>query len=75
MLLRLLGRTVRNWIKKITTGNFDLQDEDRCGRPVTTDSDVMKTVLAGNLLCSAYGIAEDTNISKTTVDKDLIKMG
>ncbi|XP_050459528.1 histone-lysine N-methyltransferase SETMAR-like [Cataglyphis hispanica] len=68
-------RTVRNWFKKFRAGNFDLQDEDRSGRPVTTDADLIKTVLAENPRYSVREIVDDTNIPKTTVHKHLIKMG
>ncbi|CAK9804047.1 Histone-lysine N-methyltransferase SETMAR [Anthophora plagiata] len=30
--------TVRNWFKRFRAGNFELKDEDRSGRPVTTDT-------------------------------------
>ena len=39
-------RTVRNWFKKFRAGNFDLKDEDRSGGAATTDTDLIKTVLA-----------------------------
>ena len=69
-----IRRTVRNLLKKFRAGNFDLQDEDRRGRPVTTDVDLIKTVLAENPQYSVRGTADETNILKTTVHKHLIKM-
>ncbi|KAA1363623.1 helix-turn-helix domain-containing protein, partial [Escherichia coli] len=68
-------RTVRNWFKKFRAGNFELKDEDRSGRPATTDTDIIKTVLAENPRYSVREIVDATNIPKTTVHKHLIKMG
>ncbi|KOX72139.1 Histone-lysine N-methyltransferase SETMAR [Melipona quadrifasciata] len=60
-------RTVRNWFKKFRAGNFELKDEDRSGRPATTDTDIIKTVLAENPRYSVREI-DATNIPKTTVN-------
>jgi len=68
-------RTVRNWFKKFRAGNFELKDEDRSGRPATTDTDIIKTVLTENPRYSVREIVDATNIPKTTVHKHLIKMG
>ena len=68
-------RTVRNWFKKFRAGNFDLKDEDRSGRPATTDTDFIKTMLAENPRYSVREVVDATNIPWTTVHKHLIKMG
>ncbi|CAK9834541.1 Mariner Mos1 transposase [Anthophora retusa] len=68
-------RTVHNWFKKFRAGNFELKDEDRSGRPKTTDTDLIKTMLAENPRYSVREIVDATNIPKTTVHKHLIKMG
>ncbi|XP_046832405.1 histone-lysine N-methyltransferase SETMAR-like [Vespa crabro] len=68
-------RTVRNWFKKFRTGNFDLRDEDRSGRPATTDTDLIKSMLAKNPRYSVREIVDATNIPRTTVHNHLIKMG
>ncbi|KOX67386.1 Histone-lysine N-methyltransferase SETMAR [Melipona quadrifasciata] len=60
-------RTVRNWFKKFGAGNFELKDEDRSGRPATTDTDIIKTVLTENPRYSVREIVDATNIPKTTV--------
>ena len=68
-------RTVRNWFKKFRAGNFDLKDEDRSGRPATTDTDLIKTMLAENPRYSVREIVDATNIPRTTMHMHLIKMG
>ncbi|KOX75260.1 Histone-lysine N-methyltransferase SETMAR, partial [Melipona quadrifasciata] len=67
-------RTVGNWFKKFRAGNFELKDEDRSGRPATTDTDIIKTVLTENPRYSVREIVDATNIPKTTVHKHLIKI-
>ncbi|KOX75229.1 Histone-lysine N-methyltransferase SETMAR [Melipona quadrifasciata] len=52
-----------------TVGNFDMKDEDRSGRPATTDTDIIKTVLTENSRYSVREIVDATNIPKTTVHK------
>ncbi|KOX76021.1 Histone-lysine N-methyltransferase SETMAR [Melipona quadrifasciata] len=68
-------RTVHNWFKKFRADNFELKDEDRSGRPATTDTDIIKTVLTENPRYSVREIVDATNIPKTTVNKHLIKIG
>ncbi|KOX69645.1 Histone-lysine N-methyltransferase SETMAR [Melipona quadrifasciata] len=68
-------RTVRNWFKKFGAGNFELKDEDRSGRPATTDTDIIKTVLTENPRYSVREIVDATDIPKTTVHEHLIKIG
>ncbi|KOX78538.1 Histone-lysine N-methyltransferase SETMAR [Melipona quadrifasciata] len=68
-------RTVRNWFKKFRAGNFELKDEDRSGRPATTDTDIIKTVLTENPRYSVRETVDATNIPKTTVHKHSIKIG
>ncbi|KOX75195.1 Histone-lysine N-methyltransferase SETMAR [Melipona quadrifasciata] len=67
-------RTVRDWFKKFRAGNFELKDEDRSGRPATTHTDIIKTVLTENPRYSVREIVDATNIPKTTVHKHLIKI-
>ncbi|KOX76572.1 Histone-lysine N-methyltransferase SETMAR [Melipona quadrifasciata] len=68
-------KTVGNWFKKFRAGNFELKDEDRSGRPATTDTDIIKTVLTENPRYSVREIVDATNIPKKTVHKHLIKIG
>ncbi|XP_043793955.1 histone-lysine N-methyltransferase SETMAR-like [Apis laboriosa] len=67
--------TVRNWFKRFRAGNFDLKDEDRNGCLTTTDTDLIKTMLAENSRYSVRKIMDITNIPRTTVHNHLIRMG
>ncbi|KOX74047.1 Histone-lysine N-methyltransferase SETMAR [Melipona quadrifasciata] len=62
-------RTVRDWFKKFRAGNFEFKDENCSGRPATTDTDIIKTVLTENPRYSVREIVNATNIPKTTVHK------
>ncbi|KOX76471.1 Histone-lysine N-methyltransferase SETMAR [Melipona quadrifasciata] len=64
-----------NWFKKFGAGNFELKDEDRSGRPATTDTDIIKIVLTENPRYSVREIVDATDIPKTTVHEHLIKIG
>ncbi|CAK9817859.1 Mariner Mos1 transposase [Anthophora plagiata] len=67
--------TVRNWFKRFRAGNFKLKDEDRSGRPATTDTEISKVMLAENPRYSVREIVDATNIPRTTVHNHLIRMG
>uniref|UniRef100_A0A1B0BMP6 Mos1 transposase HTH domain-containing protein n=1 Tax=Glossina palpalis gambiensis TaxID=67801 RepID=A0A1B0BMP6_9MUSC len=70
-----MRRIVCHWFKEFRAGNFDLKDEDRSGRPATTDTNVIKSMRAENPLYSVRDIVDATNISRTTVHNHLIKKG
>ncbi|XP_046823514.1 histone-lysine N-methyltransferase SETMAR-like [Vespa crabro] len=62
-------------LTKLRANNFDLKDEDRSGRPATTDTDLIKSMLTENPRYGVREIVDATNISRTTVHSHLIKMG
>lgn len=41
-------QTVRSLFRRFGTGNFNLEDENRSGRPVTTDTDHIKAMVDEN---------------------------
>ncbi|XP_076765043.1 histone-lysine N-methyltransferase SETMAR-like [Xylocopa sonorina] len=41
-------RTMRKWFPRFKAGNFDLEDQERPGRPSTTDEDMIKTEIENN---------------------------
>ncbi|XP_035733844.1 histone-lysine N-methyltransferase SETMAR-like [Vespa mandarinia] len=67
--------TVRNWFKKFRGGNLNLEDEDRSGRPKTTDMDLIKAMLDENPRYNVREIVNATTVPKTTVHNHLRKMG
>ena len=66
-------QTVRNWFRRLRTGNFNLKDEDRSGRPSTTDIDLIKAYLDENPRSSIREIANALNIPQTTIHEHLSK--
>ncbi|XP_078051850.1 uncharacterized protein LOC144477998, partial [Augochlora pura] len=43
-------RIVRKWFARFKAGNFDLEDQERPGRPSTTDEDMIRTEIENKLL-------------------------
>ncbi|CAK9818783.1 Histone-lysine N-methyltransferase SETMAR [Anthophora plagiata] len=68
-------QTVRNWFRRFRAGNFNLKDEDRSGRPSTTDTDLIKAYLDENPRSSVREIADALNIPRTTIHEHLTKLG
>uniref|UniRef100_A0A1B0AWG9 Mos1 transposase HTH domain-containing protein n=1 Tax=Glossina palpalis gambiensis TaxID=67801 RepID=A0A1B0AWG9_9MUSC len=66
---------VGNWFKKLRAGSFNLKDDGISRRSATTDMDPIKTMLAENARYRVRGVADATNIPRTTVRTHLIKMG
>ncbi|XP_076236175.1 histone-lysine N-methyltransferase SETMAR-like [Calliopsis andreniformis] len=66
---------VRNWFRRFRAGNFNLKDEDRSGRPSTTDIDLIKPYLNENPRSSVCEIANTSNIPRTTVHEHLTNLG
>ncbi|XP_033179582.1 histone-lysine N-methyltransferase SETMAR-like [Bombus impatiens] len=68
-------QTVRNCFRSFRAGNFNLKDEDRSGRPSTTDTDLIKAYLDENPRSSFREIADVLNIPRTTIHEHLTKLG
>ncbi|XP_054001999.1 histone-lysine N-methyltransferase SETMAR-like [Hylaeus anthracinus] len=68
-------QTVWNWFKRFRAENFNLKDEDRSGRPSTTDTDLIKAYLDENPRSCVREIADAVNIPRTTIHKHLTKLG
>ncbi|CAK9808954.1 Histone-lysine N-methyltransferase SETMAR [Anthophora quadrimaculata] len=66
--------TVHNWFKRFRVGNVELKDEDRSGRPTTTNTDLIKAMLAESPRYSVREIVDATNIPRTTVPNHLIRL-
>ncbi|CAK9813771.1 Histone-lysine N-methyltransferase SETMAR [Anthophora plagiata] len=60
--------TVRNWFKRFRAGNFELKDKGRSGRPATTDTDLIKAMLAKNPRDRVREIVDASNIPRTTTN-------
>lgn len=70
----LAERTVRKWFAKFRAGDFNVKDQERSGRPSSTDDDQLKTLLDNNPRYTVRDLAEILKISKTTVHEHLVKL-
>lgn len=59
-----IRRSSRNWFDRFKAGNLASKDEDRNGRPATTNTDVIKAMLAENPRCSVLEVVDATNIPR-----------
>ncbi|XP_053980666.1 histone-lysine N-methyltransferase SETMAR-like [Hylaeus volcanicus] len=59
--------TVRKWFARFKSGNFDLMDRERSGRPLVADNDLIRTLVENNPRQTTRDIAEVAHISHTTV--------
>jgi len=64
-------RTVRKWF----AGDFNLEDQERPGRPSTTDEDQIKTLIENNPCYTTRKLAEMLNMSKSTIHEHFVKLG
>ena len=51
-------RTVRKWFARFKAGDFNLEDQERLGRPSTTDEDLLKTLIENNPRYTTHKLAE-----------------
>ena len=68
-------RTCRRWFKKFETGDFDLFDKPRCGRPSLIDGDVVKTTLVQDPFLATPEIAEKLNSAQQTISDHIRIIG
>lgn len=62
--------TVCNWFRRFKSGNFDLDDQKRSGRP-TVNVDAIKSIIDQDCHSTTRSIAEKVNISHITVGRHL----
>lgn len=70
----LSGRTVRKWFARFKAGDLNLDDQERLGRPSTTDEDQIKALVENNPHYTTRELAEMLNIPKTTIHEHLLKL-
>ncbi|XP_012060168.1 PREDICTED: histone-lysine N-methyltransferase SETMAR-like [Atta cephalotes] len=68
-------RTVRKWFARFKAGDFNLEDQERPGRPSITDEDQIKTLIENNPRYTTRKLAEMLNMSKSTIHKHFVKLG
>ena len=67
----LTERQCQNWFAKFRSGNFDVEDAPRSGRPVEADEDTIKALIDANRRITTREIAERLNLSNSTVHDHL----
>ena len=62
-------------VSSFRSGDFDLKDAPRSGRPTEVDEDKIKAMLENNRRSTTREVAEKLNISHTCVGKHLKQLG
>ncbi|GFX10371.1 histone-lysine N-methyltransferase SETMAR [Trichonephila clavipes] len=60
-------RQCQNWFAKFRSGNFDVEDAPRSGRPVEADKDTIKALVDANRRITTREIGLRLNLSNSTV--------
>ncbi|XP_076765234.1 histone-lysine N-methyltransferase SETMAR-like [Xylocopa sonorina] len=68
-------RTMRKWFPRFKAENFDLEDQERPGRPSTTDEDMIKTEIENNPCSTLRQLARMLNKPKSTIYDHTVKLG
>ena len=71
----LTVRQCQNWFAKFRSGNFDVEDVSRSGRPVEADKDTIKALVDANRRITTREIGERLNLSNSTVYDHLKGLG
>jgi histone-lysine N-methyltransferase SETMAR len=65
----------QRWYRKFSTGDLDLSDGDRSGRPVNFDNDALKTLVETNPKLSIQELANTLQCTWSTVQRHLKEIG
>ena len=68
-------RQCQNWFARFCSGDFDLKDAPRSGRPTEVGGDKIKAMIENNQRSTTREIAEKLNISHTCVERHLKQLG
>ncbi|EZA47571.1 Histone-lysine N-methyltransferase SETMAR, partial [Ooceraea biroi] len=68
-------RQCQNWFTKFRSGDFNVKDAPRSGRPIEIDDDKIKALIDSNRRLTTREIAENLNISKSSVENHLKRLG
>ena len=71
----LTERQYQNWFARFRSGDFDLKDAPRSGRPTEVNDDKIKAMIENNRRSTTGEIAEKLNISHTCVERHLKQLG
>ncbi|XP_017785253.1 PREDICTED: histone-lysine N-methyltransferase SETMAR-like isoform X2 [Nicrophorus vespilloides] len=67
--------TAKRWFRRFRSGNMDIEDETRSGRPIVENVDKIMEIVESDRNASTYSIAQELNISQKTVWNHLHKAG
>ncbi len=67
--------TAKRWFARFRSGNFDVKDAPRSGRPITEKVDEILEMIEQDRHISTYDIAKELNIDQKTVLNHLHKAG
>ncbi|EZA61532.1 Histone-lysine N-methyltransferase SETMAR [Ooceraea biroi] len=68
-------RQCQNSFTKFRSGDFNVKDAPRSGRPIEIDDDKIKALIDSNRRLTTREIAENLNISKSSVENHLKRLG
>ncbi|EZA54179.1 Histone-lysine N-methyltransferase SETMAR, partial [Ooceraea biroi] len=68
-------RQCQNWFTKFRSGDFNVKDAPRSGRPIEIDDDKIKALIDSNRRLTTREIAENLNVSKSSVENHLKRLG
>ena len=73
----LTERQCQNWFARFRSGDFDLKDAPRSGRPTEVDDDKIKAMIENNRHSTTQEIAEaeKLNISHSCLERHLKQLG
>ena len=71
----LTERQCQNCFVRFTSGDFNLKDAPRSGRPTEVENDNIKAMIKNNRRSTTREIAEKLNISHTCVERHLKQLG
>ncbi|GFY32719.1 mariner Mos1 transposase [Trichonephila clavipes] len=71
----LTVRQCQNWFAKFRSGNFDVEDAPRSGKPVEADKDAIKALVDANRRITTGEIGLRLNLSNSTVYDHLKGLG
>ena len=73
--VHLTEHQCQNWFARFRSGDFDLKDALRSGRPTEVNDDKIKAMIVNNRRSTTREIAEKLSISHTCVERHLKQLG
>nr|CDJ95881.1 Serine threonine protein kinase-related domain containing protein [Haemonchus contortus] len=67
--------TVQRWFKKFRSGDENLEDDERSGRPSDVNDNQLRALVKANPCATVRKLAEELGVSSTSVSKHLKQIG